>query len=600
MRSSFRTAVIGAIGLVAGFVAVQSAVTHAAPEPAKDTPAAAAPAKETRIGRKIENFELHDCRGPIQSLKDWADSKVVVVAFLGTECPLANMYVPRLTDLAARYGDKGVKFVAINANQQDTMTEVTAHARRMEIPFAVLKDPANEVADRFGAERTPEVFVLDGDRKIQYVGRIDDQYGVGYQKKKATRADLELAIEELLAGKAVSVPTTEAIGCVIGRVKRPNAAGDVTYSKQVARLLNNRCVECHHAGQIAPFSLTSYDEVVGWAEMMKEVVHERRMPPWFASPEHGDFKNNPTLSKEEIETLDTWIKNGCPEGDKADLPPPPIFAEGWGITKPDEVFYMRDKPYTVPAEGIVSYKHFIVDPGFKEDHWIKQAEVKAGNPAVVHHVIVFIQRRGDLGFGDPQMAFAPGMTPRRLENGAAICVPAGSKLIFQCHYTPNGKQQDDRSYVGFVYAKPEEVTHEVMGASCDEMNLRIPPNDPNYQVVANKTFNRDTVLLGMNPHMHLRGKSFKYELISPDGKRETLLDVPRYDFNWQLWYMLKEPRTIPKGSTMVCTAYFDNSADNLANPNPNKTVNWGEQTWDEMMFGFYSEIRPVDATKPAK
>jgi len=393
------------------------------------------------------------------------------------------------------------------------------------------------------------------------------------------------------------VPDTETIGCVIGRVKRPGPTGEVTYSKQISRLLQDRCVECHHAGQIAPFSLTNFEEVVGWAEMMQEVVHERRMPPWFADPKHGDFKNNPSLTKEELAVLDTWVANGCPEGDKADLPPPPIFAEGWGITKPDEVFYMRDKPYTVPAEGVVSYKHFIVDPGFTEDRWIKQAEVKAGSPSVVHHVIVFIQRRGDLGFGDPQMAFAPGMTPRRLENGAAICVPAGSKLIFQCHYTPNGKSQDDRSYVGFVYAKPEEVTHEVIGNSCGKTTLRIPPNDANHLVTAERYFPKETILLGMNPHMHLRGKSFKYELVSPDGTRETLLDVPRYDFNWQLWYMLKEPRTIARGSTMICTAYFDNSVDNLANPNPNKTVNWGEQTWDEMMFGFYSEIRPKEAAE---
>ena len=553
-----------------------------------------AEANEARVGRKVEEFSLHDCRGPVRSLTDWGDAKVVVVAFLGTECPLANVYVPRLAELSARWEGKGVAFVGINSNQQDSITEVAAHAKRMEIPFPVLKDPANELADRLGAVRTPEVFVLDRDRVVRYWGRIDDQYGVGYQRKKAGSNDLEAAVEELLDGKPVSRPTTEAVGCLIGRVKRTSPSGEVTYSNQIARFLLNRCVECHHEGQIAPFSLTSYDEVVGWAEMMKEVVHERRMPPWFAAPEHGNFKNNPSLSKAEIDLLDQWVANGCPKGDDRDLPPPAAFAEGWGISQPDQVFYMRDEPYTVPAEGVVSYKHFVVDPGFTEDHWIKQAEVKAGNPAVVHHVIVFIQQQGSFDFGDPQMAFAPGMTPRRLENGAAIRVPAGSKLVFQCHYTPNGKEQDDRSYVGFVYAKPEEVTHEVVGASCGSISLRIPPHDPNHLVKAEHRFRRDTVLLGMNPHMHLRGKSFKYELILPDGTQETLLDVPKYDFNWQLWYMLEQPRKIPKGSKMICTAYFDNSADNPANPNPNHTVNWGEQTFDEMMFGFYSTITPLE------
>ncbi|HEY1599832.1 MAG TPA: redoxin domain-containing protein [Pirellulales bacterium] len=561
------------------------------------THARAAAVNNERIGRAVEDFSLHDCRGPVRSLKDWQDKKLVVLAFLGTECPLANVYLPRLAELSAKWEPQGVAFVGINANQQDSITEVAAHARKMEIPFPVLKDPANEIADRLNAVRTPEVFLLDGDRVVRYWGRIDDQYGVGYQRKKAGRNDLEAAIEELLSGKSVSEPTAEAVGCLIGRVKRADPSGDVTYSNQIARLLKNRCVECHHDGQIAPFSLTSYDEAVGWAEMMKEVVHERRMPPWFAAPEHGQFKNNPSLAKEEIDLIDRWVANGCPKGNDADLPPAAEFAEGWGISQPDQIFYMRDEPYTVPAEGVVSYKHFVVDPGFTEDHWIKQAEVKAGNPAVVHHVIVFVQQRGSMDFGDPQMAYAPGMTPRRLGNGAAIRVPAGSKLVFQCHYTPNGKAQDDRSYVGFVYAKPAEVTHEVLGASCGTMSLRIPPNDGNHLVKAEHKFRRDTVLLGMNPHMHLRGKSFKYELILPDGTQETLLDVPKYDFNWQLWYMLKEPRQIPKGSRMVCTAYFDNSADNPANPNPAHTVNWGEQTWDEMMFGFYSVINPIKTSK---
>jgi hypothetical protein len=197
------------------------------------------------------------------------------------------------------------------------------------------------------------------------------------------------------------------------------------------------------------------------------------------------------------------------------------------------------------------------------------------------------------------MAFAPGMTPRRFDKGMAIMAPAGSKLIFQCHYTPNGLEQKDRSYVGFVYADPSEVTHEVTGGTCGDLTFTIPPNQGNHQVVARKLFLRDATLLGMNPHMHVRGKSFKYELQLPDGKRETLLDVPRYDFNWQLWYMLKEPRLIPKGSRMICTAYFDNSDENPANPDPSKEVIWGEQTWDEMMFGFYSTIRVRKATDSA-
>ena len=547
-------------------------------------------------GRKIENFTLEDARGTKRSLADWSDAKVVVVAFLGTECPLANLYAPRLNDLAQRLKEKGVVFVGINANQQDSVTETAAHATRHAFPFPVLKDAGNKIADQFGAERTPEVFVLDADRVVRYSGRIDDQYGVGFQKQQATRADLELAVNELLAGKAVSQPRVPPTGCVIGRVKRAEPNGQITYTKHIAPILQASCVECHHEGQIAPFSLTAYSEVVGWAEMMQEVVHERRMPPWLAAPEHDQFKNNPTLTKEEVATIDKWIAGGCPEGDPADLPAPAEYAQGWGISQPDQIFYMSEKPYTIPAEGVVNYQIYEVDPGFTEDKWIQQAEVKAGNPAVVHHVIVFIQEPGGDRFGAPQMAFAPGMTPRRFAKDMAIKVPAGSKLVFQNHYTPNGTEQQDRSYVGFVYADPKEVKYEVAGAACGDLGFKIPPRDGNFKVQARKLFLKDTTLLGMNPHMHLRGKAFKYELQLPNGTTEVLLDVPRYDFNWQLWYMLKEPKLIPRGSRMICTAYFDNSEDNLANPDPSQEVTWGEQTWDEMMFGFYSTVRPREAS----
>jgi hypothetical protein len=310
-----------------------------------------------------------------------------------------------------------------------------------------------------------------------------------------------------------------------------------------------------------------------------------------ADPAHGDFKNNPSLTKDELALIDAWVENGCPEGDASQLPPPAQYAKGWGISKPDEVFYMSKDAFKVEAEGTVNYQYYTVDPGWKEDKWIQEAEVKAGNAQVVHHVIVFIQEPGGQPFGAPQMAFAPGMTPRRFPKGTAIRARAGSQLVFQNHYTPNGTAQEDRSYVGLVYADPKTITHEVLGGSCGQMSLAIPPNDGNHKVEARKLFLKDSLLLGMNPHMHVRGKSFKYELQLPDGTREVLLDVPRYDFNWQLWYMLKEPRLVPKGSRMICTAYFDNSSDNPSNPDPIIEVNWGEQTWEEMMFGFYSTIK---------
>jgi len=580
-----------------GLVALAALVTLAAGYGRSET------AKDSRVGQKIADFQLPDAQGGDRSLLDWADAKIVVVAFLGTECPLANLYAPRLSKLAEDWKSDGVAVIGINSNQQDTAAEVAEHAQRLGLAFPVLKDAGNRVADQFGALRTPEVFVLDAERRVRYCGRIDDQFSVGVQRRDVERRDLATAVDELLAGKAVSEPSTEAPGCLIGRVKETpatTAPGEVTYSNQIARILQKHCTECHHAGQVAPFVLTSYDDVLGWADALPEAVHEKRMPPWQASPDYGNFQNNPTLSAEELELIDRWIENGCPEGSPADLPPPIEFAEGWGISQPDDVFYMSDESFTVPAEGVVSYQYYTVDPGFTEDKWIKEAEVKAGNPSVVHHVIVFIQQPGQPQFGSPQMAFAPGMTPRRLEKGHAILARAGSKLIFQNHYTPNGTEQQDRSYVGFVYADPEEVTHEVEGGACGNFFFKIPPHEGNHVVTAERKFRRDTTLLGMNPHMHVRGKTFRYELKYPDGRQEILLDVPKYDFNWQLWYMLQEPKIIPAGSRMICTASFDNSDENPSNPDPTQEVRWGEQTWDEMMFGFYSTSAPVERDEKKK
>lgn len=548
------------------------------------------------VGAKIEDFSLGDPRGQEHSLADEPNAKAHVLVFLGTECPLVNLYAHRLMALANEYRARGVYFWGINSNSQDSLAEIAAHAERLGLTFPVLKDPGNVVADRLGAARTPEVVVLDADRRIRYQGRIDDQFGIGFQRPKPTENTLELAIEATLAGRDPAPAVTDVEGCRIGRAKRPNPSGDITYTNQIARILQRRCVECHHEGEVvAPFALTSYDETVGWAEMIREVVDARRMPPWHANPAHGSFSNDPTLTDEERAQLFTWIDNGCPKGDDKDLPKPIALAEGWTMSQPDDVFYMSEEPYQVPAEGSVNYQYYVVDPGNTEDKWIEEAEVRAGSPGVVHHVIVFI-RRNDRGMGDPQMAYAPGMPPRKLPPGHAIKLPAGSKLIFQVHYTPNGVAQEDRSYVGFKYADPKDVTHEVIGGSAGVFAFVIPPNDPNYRMTAWEVMRQDTILIGMNPHMHLRGKAFRYELVYPDGRSEILLDVPHYDFNWQLWYNLKEPKLMPKGSKLVCTAHFDNSSENLSNPDPNRKVTWGEQTWDEMMFGFYSHVRPIDST----
>ncbi len=553
-------------------------------------------AADSLVGNKAPEFRLADSAGNQISLADLKDKRLVVVLFLGTECPLARLYAPRLSELADKYGEKHVALIGIDSNLQDTPEEIADYVSEHSITFPVLQDPKNIVADAFGAVRTPEVFVLDETRTVRYHGRIDGQYVPGLQKSTNPRRDLALALDELLAGNDVSVPETEAVGCFIGRMPK-STGGEVTYSREIARIFQNRCVECHREGEIGPFALTSYDEAIGWAETVREVVDQGRMPPWFADPKIGHFVNDARLSDEEKRQIGAWVDAGCPQGDPQDLPEPRQFVDGWNIPEPDLVLPMAKQPFQVPAEGVVDYQHLVVDPGFTEDKWMVACEARPGNRQVVHHILVFLQSPGgavDLLRGSLLAAYAPGSPPRQTEPGMAKHIPAGSKIIFQMHYTPNGKPQEDMSTLGLKFCDASEVKQTVESSWAINFAFAIPPGAKDYKVTSKHFFKEDKLLLSMTPHMHMRGKSFRYEVIYPDGRREVLLDVPRWDFNWQIDYILAKPKLIPKGAQLYCEAHYDNSADNPTNPDPTKTIRFGEQTWDEMMIGWFTTATPPE------
>jgi peroxiredoxin/mono/diheme cytochrome c family protein len=551
-------------------------------------------ATESLLGKQAPDFRLSDAAGGEHSLADLKEARVVVVVFLGTECPLARLYAPRLARLSAEYADKGVKFIGIDSNLQDSPDEIASYAQQHEIPFPILKDAGNIVADQFHAARTPEVFVLDAQRKVRYHGRIDGQLLPGLQKVENPRRDLAEAIDELLAGKPVSQPSLEAVGCHIGRVPK-KAAGDVTYSKHIARIFQNRCVECHRAGEIGPFALTSYEEALGWGETIREVVDQGRMPPWFADPNVGHFENDARLSEEEKTQISQWVDAGCPQGDPKDLPEPRQFLEGWNVPQPHVIYKMADKPYQVPAEGVIDYQHFVIDPGFKEDKWMTACEARPGNRSVVHHILVFLQTPGgqlDLLRGSLLAAYAPGSPAKVAPEGMAVRIPAGSKIVMQLHYTPNGKPQEDTSSVGFLFCDEKDVKQRVESGWAVNFAFAIPPGAKDYKITSKHVFDEERLLLSVTPHMHMRGKSFTYEARYPDGRREMLLNVPRWDFNWQLDYVFTEPKRMPKGTVLHCEAHYDNSADSPTNPDPTKWVRFGEQTWDEMMIGWFTTATP--------
>jgi len=389
-----------------------------------------------------------------------------------------------------------------------------------------------------------------------------------------------------------------------------------TFYKDVLPVMQNRCQECHRAGEAAPMQLLTYKEVRPWAKAIREVVTTHKMPPWPADPHFGKFSNDRSLTREEIGMLLAWVDGGAAEGNPADAPKPAQFVDGWGIHKPDVVFEMPNA-FEVPASGTIDYQYIVVPTGFTEDKWVTELEARPGNRKLVHHIIAFVRPPGSKWLKDAQpgvpyvpphedreerkkhhkdedngpppellVGFAPGMPPGILRAGQAKLVKAGSDIVFQMHYTANGKTGTDRSKVGLVFAA-EPPKQRVFTASATNDKFEIPAGDSNYEVESDITFEEPALLVDMMPHMHLRGKDFEYTAFYPTGESEVLLRVPRYDFSWQLFYYLKDQKVLPAGTRIHCVAHFDNSRNNAANPDATQVVRWGDQSWEEMMIGFF-------------
>jgi hypothetical protein len=400
----------------------------------------------------------------------------------------------------------------------------------------------------------------------------------------------------------------------------PAAVRTPTFTKDVAPILQKDCQVCHRPGEAGPFSLLTYDAARPWAAAIKEAVQLRKMPPWFADPAYGKFSNSTTLTEAERNTIVAWVAGGAPKGNPKDMPPPVDFVEGWQIGKPD-LIYQLPKPYDVPVSGVVDYQHIIVPTGFTEDTWVQAAEVRPTDRSVVHHIIAFVrepksnwfkgQKPGEF-FVAPQVktaeepdtsalpndflvGYAPGQPAEILRPGQAKLIKAGSDIVFQVHYTPNGKAVRDQTRLGIVLAKSPPKTR-VLTLSATNGTFKIPPGDPHYRVDASFEVGTDVMLSGLHPHMHGRGKDFEYRVVYPSGETKVLLSVPDFNWHWQNWYTLEQPLALPKGTRIECTAHFDNSRNNPDNADPTKEVIWGEQSWDEMMVGFFNLV--FDARMP--
>ena len=406
-----------------------------------------------------------------------------------------------------------------------------------------------------------------------------------------------------------------------------SAPSQITFNKDVLPIMQKRCQNCHRPGEVAPMSFLTYQDVRPWAKAIREAVLTRKMPPWFADPHYGKFANDRSLNKDEIDTLVSWVDAGVREGDAKDAPAPLEWVDGWSIGKPDAVFEMPHD-FEVPNAGTIEYQYIVIPSGFTRDTWVQAAEARPGNRKLVHHIIAFVRPPGskwlseakpgvpfvpvakkddekkkknddedkDDGAASPELliGFAPGLVPMTLPSGQAKLVKAGSDFIFQMHYTANGKAGTDRSRIGVILAK-QPPKERVFTSNATNSKFVIPPGDPAYRADASITIQAPARLVDLMPHMHFRGKDFEYRLIYPTGETETVLSVPKYDFNWQLFYYFAKPVVLPKGTKIECTAHFDNSPNNPYNPDPKAEVRWGDQTWEEMMIGWFDVA--VDASK---
>ncbi|MFZ5830976.1 MAG: redoxin family protein [Planctomycetota bacterium] len=595
----------------------QSSDPGASPPPTDAAPVRQAPRvlkpSDHGVGRLVPDVAFTDLKGKQHKLSDFADRKALVVALTGTGCPLCLKYAPTLAELEKRYRGRSVAFVFVNPNESEPAEKLKQAIETHGFEGPYVRDVQEVLTRALGARTTTEVFLLDAARTLVYRGAVDDQYGFGYALDAPRHTYLADALEALLGGREPAVAATTSPGCELFFDARtpPAETPAVTYHNRISRIVQNNCMECHREGGLAPFSLEKHEDVKDYAEMIRYVVEQQIMPPWFAAPhEPADeekaalrWANDRSLSPSDRADLLAWIKAGAPEGDPRDAPLPRSFPEDWMIGEPDLVVQIPE-PIAVKATGRMPYQYVRVQTSFPEDRWVQAVEVQPTSRAVVHHVLVFVQegRNRDEEIDERTGFFAgyvPGNSHQRYPEGFAKKLPAGAALVFQLHYTPNGTATTDQTRLGLVLAK-EPPRHIVRNVGIANRRISIPPGASNHAERAVLPVPADVVLLAFMPHMHLRGKAFRYDLVLPHGDRQRLLDVPRYDFNWQLSYRLAEPLAVPRGSRIEVTGWFDNSAGNPANPDPSQTVRWGPQTEDEMLLGYVEFYVPSETPVAAE
>ncbi len=543
---------------------------------------------KVEIGATVDKFEFQDIRYVTRTLKDLGDAKAYVLVFSSTTCPVAQRYIPKINELGRAYADKGVKFALVNASSDDTIQQMAYQALEYNIEVPVVKDLDGGVVMATGASRTPEAVII-AEGKLVYRGRIDDQYKVSGGQPNLGSEDLKNAIDAVLAGKTIEHPETPVEGCEISFAETPKPAEPVTFAKDVAPIFQKNCMPCHHEGEATPFALTTYDQVTAKADMVARVIDEGRMPPWYAHPDFGSWANARTMTADEKRVIAQWLEGGKQTGDLAKMPPAPEFSTSKWLAGEPDLLLTETETYDLPASGVIDYVYVTLPYMFPEDTWVQGIQIQPSNPKVVHHanVVYTIPPAGYKEDSNFLTGRVPGGLPAMLDNGVAFLIPKGAMLTIQVHYVTTGKAEKNQMAVGIRYAKEtiqKQARHKVLSAR----GFTIPPGEAAKPVVSTKTIEDDATTIALFVHMHLRGKNTKFYAHYPDGKSETLLVIPNYSFDWQMPYVypVDGGKKLPAGTKIECASQFDNSAFNPFNPDPNVTVEYGPQTFHEMMDGY--------------
>jgi hypothetical protein len=566
------------------------------------TSATAASATETTLASMtpatVDNFMLVDAQHmEAHDLYRMADDKAVVLVSTGVGCPIARSMVPALKALRDKYAAQGVEMFLVDSNLQDSRDAIAAEAKEYGIDIPILMDSNQLVGESLGVTRTAEVFVITPKTwKVAYHGPVSDAADYGVQKA-ATKAFADDALAAVVAGKPAPAATQASKGCLVDFPNRGKAAATkISYVKDVAPILEAKCVACHEEGGIGPFAMTNYAMVKGFSPMIREVIRTDRMPPYNADPHVGKFSDDKSLTPKEIKTIVHWVEDGSPRGEGADpLGAKKHVAPEWPLGKPDLV--LNVPAYKIPASGVVDYQHpFAVNP-LTEGKWLKASTIKVESRQGVHHILTGymteVPKPGVQAFenkwGVSVGGYAVGAESEIAPKNVGAYLPPGGAIGFQTHYTPFGKEVTDHSQVALYFYKDSEKPEMVMHNSVIVNNsIVLPPNDGHHLETTYLEIPHDMLLFSAFPHAHYRGASADLWLRTPDGKEKEILSLPRYDFSWQRAYTFAEPIKVPAGSKLIAHFIYDNSKRNPNNPDPSKTVVWGDQSWEEM---FYTALR---------